>query len=150
MKNIIFKFFRHLSSIDFVLISIGIVYLWFGVLKFFPTLSPAEELAKSTIDQITLGIIPTNISYSILAIWETLIGVLLLFGMYKRFAIIIALIHMTFTFTPLILFPDISFQGSPFSFTIIGQYILKNIIIVSVLLMLLKKYKRGHSLSLNA
>ena len=30
-------------------ISVGIIFFWFGVLKFFPTLSPAEDLAARTI-----------------------------------------------------------------------------------------------------
>jgi len=44
-------------------ISIGLVYLWFGVLKFFPHLSPAEDLAKNTITVLTLGFIPMCQSY---------------------------------------------------------------------------------------
>jgi uncharacterized membrane protein YphA (DoxX/SURF4 family) len=30
-------------------VSLGIVFLWFGILKFFPSASPAEELASRTI-----------------------------------------------------------------------------------------------------
>ena len=41
-------------------LSVGIVFLWFGVLKFFPGLSPAEGLAARTISTLTLGIIPPD------------------------------------------------------------------------------------------
>ena len=139
MKNLLIRTFK---NIDIMLVSIGIVYLWFGILKFFPSVSPAEELAKNTIYQITFGLIPSQISYYTLAIWETSVGMMLLLGIFKRYALILALVHMFFTFTPLILFPDISFKDLPFSFTIIGQYILKNIIIISAILVLLKKYKK--------
>ena len=36
-------------------VALGIVFLWFGVLKFFPNLSPAETLAVRTIEQLTFG-----------------------------------------------------------------------------------------------
>ncbi len=119
--------------------SIGFIYLWFGILKFFPELSPAEELAKNTLERITFGILPVEATYYMLAFWETSIGIMLVMGIFKRFAIIAALVHLFFTFTPLVLFPEVSFQNLPFSFTIIGQYIIKNVVIVSALLVLLKQ-----------
>ena len=33
-------------------IALGIVFLWFGALKFLPGLSPAEELAGRTIEAL--------------------------------------------------------------------------------------------------
>ncbi|WP_421806294.1 hypothetical protein [Flagellimonas sp.] len=114
-------------------ISMGIVYLWFGALKFVPSLSPAEELAKNTIHQLTLGLIPDRVSLFVLATWEVGVGLLLLFGLWKRQAIILALAHMVCTFSPLIFFPDDVFGEAPFSLTLVGQYIMKNLIIVAVL-----------------
>ncbi len=128
----------YLSDYRILEISIGIVYLWFGALKYFPGLSPAEELAKNTIDILTFGLIPSGISISLLAIWETLIGVLLIFNIYKRIAIYIAIIHLILTFTPLILFMPLSFTRPPFAFTLLGQYIVKNIAYIAALLVLLK------------
>lgn len=119
-------------------ISIGLVYLWFGALKFFPQLSPAETLAKNTIDLLTFGIIPNNISIILLAIWETLVGLLLVLNLYRKPAIIFALIHMVLTFTPLFLFPNQSFADLPVGFSLVGQYIFKNIIIISALITLYK------------
>lgn len=129
VKNLLFK--NHILAI-----SIGLVYLWFGVLKYFPQLSPAETLAKNTIDLLTFGIIPGNISIILLAIWETLVGILLIFNLYRKQAIIIALVHMVFTFTPLFLFPNQSFADLPVGFSLVGQYIFKNIIIISALITL--------------
>ncbi|RQW06070.1 hypothetical protein EH222_09245, partial [candidate division KSB1 bacterium] len=34
-------------------VSLGIVFFWFGVLKFFPGLSPAQDLAARTIEVLT-------------------------------------------------------------------------------------------------
>ncbi|MBG7630122.1 MAG: doxx family protein [Bacteroidetes bacterium] len=130
---------RRQTGNNIIAISIGIVYLWFGILKFFPNLSPAEEVAKDTINILFLGMIPSNISIIMLAIWETVIGLLLLTNNYQRLAITLGLVHITLTFIPFIVFPDLSFGEVPFSFTLLGQYIAKNIIILSALISLLKR-----------
>lgn len=122
----------------FLAISIGLVYLWFGILKYFPQASPAEELAKETIAILTLGLIPATISIKLLAIWETSVGLLFLLNIYRREAIWLALVHMICTFTPFLFFPDQSFTEAPFYFTLVGQYIFKNIIIIAALLQLQK------------
>lgn len=119
-------------------ITIGLVYLWFGILKFIPGLSPADQLAAKTIDSLTFGIIPSRASVVLLAIWETLVGILLIFNLFRKQSIILALVHMACTFTPLVLFPDLSFTDSPFGLSLIGQYIFKNIIIVGALIVILR------------
>ena len=115
-------------------VSIGIVYVWFGVLKFFPGASPAESLAKDTIHYITFGLVPSDVSIILLAIWETVLGFLLIFNVAKKTTIWVALVHMICTFAPIFLFPDMSFAAEPFSLTLLGQYIIKNIVIISALL----------------
>ncbi|HEX9616519.1 MAG TPA: hypothetical protein VGA03_03835, partial [Anaerolineales bacterium] len=42
-------------SLPFLRIGMGIVFLWFGALKFFLGLSPATDLAVRTIDVLTFG-----------------------------------------------------------------------------------------------
>ena len=132
-----------LKKINLTAISIGMVYLWFGLLKFFPNVSPAEELAKSTVDQLTFGLLPSNFSFIVLAIWETIIGILLLLNLYNRVVIIAALVHIVFTFSPLFFFPELVFKEVPFSLTLVGQYIAKNIIILSALLLLFTEKKKA-------
>ncbi|MCB0542364.1 MAG: DoxX family protein [Lewinellaceae bacterium] len=123
--------------------TLGIVYLWFGALKFFSGLSPAEVLAKDTIRVLTFGLIPDDISLILLAIWEVTIGVLLLSGFRIRFAIKAALVHMVFTFTPLLFFPELSFTHAPYGFTIIGQYIVKNLVFIVAMMIILKEEVPG-------
>src|ERR1700675_4704068 len=65
-------------------ISLGIVFLWFGALKFFPGLSPASDLAARTIETLSFGIVPAKVSVPLLAGWECLIGIGLLFGIFMR------------------------------------------------------------------
>lgn len=127
------------SSHTLLSISIGLVYLWFGVLKFFPDHSPAEKLATSVINWLTFGWIPDNISILLLAFWETLVGLLLIVNIYRKVTIYLALVHMFCTFLPLFIFTQQSFTEHPFGFTLVGQYVFKNIIIVSALFLLLKE-----------
>lgn len=130
---------------SFLAISIGLVYLWFGMLKFFPDLSPAEGLAKNTIHVLTFGLIPDGISILLLALWETCIGVLLILNKARRTVALLALVHIVFTFTPLLFFPDQVFNdGMPY-LTLLGQYIIKNLIIVAALLSLLKVDEKSFS-----
>lgn len=56
-KTTAFKNSSAFSALSLLRISIGIVYLWFGVFKFFQGLSPAEQLAMQTIHKLTFGLI---------------------------------------------------------------------------------------------
>ena len=112
-------------------VSLGIVFVWFGVLKFFPGLSPAQDLATETISLLTFGIVTPSISLPVLAAWETLIGLGLITGRYMRVTLLLLFGQMLGTMTPLFLFPDASFSVFPISPTLEGQYIIKNLILVS-------------------
>lgn len=112
-------------------ISMGIVFLWFGLLKFFPGLSPAAGLATRTIERLTFGMIPPEVSLLILAAWESLIGLGLLFGIFLRLTLLLLFLQMLGTITPLFLFPQEAFIVLPFVPTLEGQYIIKNLVLIS-------------------
>ncbi len=123
--------------------SIAIVYLWFGALKFVPGLSPAEGLASETIGLLTFDLLPESYALTLLAIWECTIGILLLTGFLRKTAISLAMVHILLTFTPMLLLPETVFSGNPLFLTLTGQYIGKNIIIVSALLYLRQDMKQA-------
>ena len=118
------------NTILLIRVSLGIIFLWYGFLKFIPQLSPAEGLATQTIDLMFFGLIDKGISIKLLALWEVLIGIGFIFGQYIRFFTTIFLVHMVCTFAPLVLLPEVSFTQAPFAFTIVGQYIVKNVIFI--------------------
>ncbi|MEO9893995.1 doxx family protein [Aurantibacter sp.] len=127
-------FITHFKKISFLQISIAIVYLWFGGLKFFNNTSPAEEIAKDTIGILTMGIISRETTIILLAILEVGIGIFLLLDIYRKKTIVITLGHMACTFTSLLLLNEASFTFSPYAPTLLGQYIIKNLIIVAALI----------------
>ena len=111
-------------------VALGVVFLWFGVLKFFPGVSPAETLAARTIEELTFGAIRPNVSLPVLAAWESLIGIGLILNRWMRGILLLLAIQMLGTFTPLILFPTETFTVWPIVPTLEGQYIIKNIVLI--------------------
>ncbi len=112
-------------------ISMGIVFLWFGALKFFPGLSPAADLATRTIERLTFGLIAPEAALLILAVWESLIGLGLIFGVFMRFTLLLLFVQMLGTITPIFLFPQEVFSAVPYAPTLEGQYIFKNMVLIS-------------------
>ena len=106
--------------------SLGIIYIWFGALK--PLgMSPAQELVENTVYWFD----DPRPFVPILGIWEVIIGITICIKPLIRVAIFLLLIQMPGTFLPLILFPDVCFTDFPFGLTLEGQYIVKNLIIIS-------------------
>jgi len=130
----------HISQ-KLISICLGVVYLWFGSLKFFPGLSPAEDLAKDTINVLTFSLIPSEISIILLAIWETTIGIFFLLIKPYRWLLYLALTHLVLTFSPLLFFPHDSFTGN-FGLSLIGQYIIKNLVLIAAIINLFHPRKK--------
>lgn len=116
--------------------SVGIIYIWFGVIKFFPGFSPAESLASRTIAMLTFGAIPESTALYLLAAWETLIGLGLVFGVGLRLILLLLFAQMAGTITPMFFFPGEVFSVFPISPTLEGQYIIKNLVIISAALVI--------------
>ena len=119
------------SPFNILRVSIGIIYFWFGVLKFFFGFSPAEQIAGQTIHQLTFGLMPDRLAVLILAVWECALGLLLIGKLYMKPVLVMLFVHMACTFTPFLFFPQQTFMRMPYDFTLLGQYIMKNIIIIS-------------------
>src|SRR5829696_6162463 len=75
-------------------ISLGIVFFWFGFLKFFPGASPATDLATRTIHVLTFGLVPSAVAITVLAAWESLIGLGLIFGVAMRATLLLLFVQM--------------------------------------------------------
>jgi uncharacterized membrane protein YphA (DoxX/SURF4 family) len=112
-------------------ISMGIIFLWFGALKFFPGLSPAADLATRTIERLTFGLIAADVSILILAVWKSLIGVGRIFGVFMRATLLLLFLQMLGTILPILLFPQEVFTAFPYAPTLEGQYIFKNMVLIS-------------------
>jgi uncharacterized membrane protein YphA (DoxX/SURF4 family) len=124
------------SAVPVVRVSLGVVFLWFGALKFIPGLSPAEDLAGRTIDQLSGGMVGPALSVPVLAAWECLIGLGFLSGRFLRATLLLMAVQMIGTFTPLLLFPAETFTQFPYAPTLEGQYIIKNVVLIAAAMVL--------------
>ena len=105
--------------------SLGIIFIWFGALKPFDK-SPANELVENTI-----VFIPADIFIPILGVWEIMIGLGLIIRRLNRIAIFLLFLQMPGTMLPLILLPEVCYVTFPFVLTLEGQYIIKNLVLIS-------------------
>lgn len=112
-------------------VGLGIIFLWFGALKFFPGLSPAEDLVRNTI-----YFVDPDLFIPVLAAWEVLIGVGLIAGKFMRTTLFLLFLQMPGTVLPVFLLPDVVWTSFPFGLTLEGQYIIKNLVLVSAGLVL--------------
>ena len=112
-------------------VSLGIIFLWFGVLKFVPGLSPAAELASRTMEKVTFGLVPPALALLVLAAWESLIGLGLLTGRFLRITLLLLAVQLLGTSLPLFFFPRETFTLFPIAPNLEGQYIIKNLVLLS-------------------
>ncbi len=123
-------------------VGLGIVFFWFGFLKFFKGLSPAEDLVRNTIYFFN-----PDIFIPILACWETLIGMGLITGKFMRMTLLLLFLQMPGTALPLLILPEKVWTYFPYGLTIEGQYIIKNLVLIGAGLVLGATVRGGKILS---
>ena len=112
-------------------LALGMVFLWFGALKLIPGLSAAEDLAGRTLEVLSLGVIPAATAVPILGVWESVIGLGLLSGVWLRATLLLLFVQMLGTLTPLVIFPAETWERFPYAPTLEGQYIIKNAVLIA-------------------
>jgi len=116
-------------SLSVLRFALGVIFIWFGVLKYFPGLSPAEELVRNTI-----YFFDPDLVIPILATWEVLIGIGFLSGFFtsklQRVTILLLFMQMIGAGLPLIMLPEVVWTNFPLVLTLEGQYIIKNLVII--------------------
>lgn len=106
-------------------LSLGVIFVWYGGLKTVG-MSPAHQLVANTVYWVDPAwFVP------LLGWWEVAIGVGLLFRPLVRVAIALLFLQMPGTMLPLVLLPEVCFTSIPFGLTLEGQYIIKNLVLIS-------------------
>ena len=82
------------------------------------------------------GLISPPVAMVILATWETLIGLGLIFGVFMRATLLLLFLQMPGTILPVFFFPEAVFTHFPYALTLEGQYIVKNLVLISAGLVL--------------
>jgi putative oxidoreductase len=123
-------------SLTVLRLSLGAIFLFFGALKFVPRLSPAQDLATRTTDVLSFGLVPAGLSIVLVAALECTIGLGLISGRFLRLTLVLLGFQMIGAMSPLFLFGGELFGGPYHAPTLLGQYVLKDVVLVSVGLVL--------------
>jgi len=115
---------RH--SVGLLRVSLGIVFVGFGALKLVPGLSPAEDLIRAS-----MAFMPLDLFIPFLAVWEIAIGLGFITGRLMRLTILLLALQMVGAVSPLVLTPDRIFILFPWVLTLEGQYVIKNLVLIS-------------------
>ncbi|MEY4037959.1 MAG: hypothetical protein RIR67_269 [Bacteroidota bacterium] len=144
MTNIFNTFYFSFSekiekySIVIMRIALAIVYIWFGGLKIIG-LSPAGDLVEHTVFWFK-----PQIFIPILGICEVAIGLGLLIKRFVPITILLLLLHMIATLFPLFILTDACFDTFPYRPTLVGQYIIKNLVLVAGALVIAGKHNKNY------
>lgn len=112
-------------------ISLGVVFLWFGLLKIFDV-SPVSGLVANTIYWFDPDVVVPA-----LGAFEVFVGACLVAGRLMRIALPLLVLQMAGTFMVLVLLPDVAFRDSnPFLLTVEGEFVVKNLVLLSAALVI--------------
>lgn len=121
----------------------GFVFFLFGFLKFFPGLSPAQDIAEQTTGMLFFHLVPSGTGLIVVAVMECSVGLCLLFGRYLRQAVWLLAATMVGILSPLVLLTGQLFSGPHHLPNLLGQYILKDVILAAGVLVLAAHTRGG-------
>lgn len=102
-------------------VALGVVFFWFGVLKYFEGLSPAQELAAQTVEALTFGLVGEGVGLILVGTLECAIGVGLITRRFMRLTLLLLAFQLVGASSPLFLFPGETFTHFPYAPTLEGQ-----------------------------
>jgi uncharacterized membrane protein YkgB len=150
MKEILYRFdsvtinLAKRIFIPAIRFSLFVVYFWFGILKLVGS-SPANPLVANLLEK-TLPFLTFEQFIIGFGVYEMLIGILFLIPKMEKFAVTLLLPHMIMTAGPLVLLPQTTWQAM-FTPTLEGQYIIKNMLIISGALAIIANQKQKPTIS---
>jgi|SRR5450755_702834 putative oxidoreductase len=113
-------------SIPSLRIALGVVYVWFGLLKVFGA-SPVAELVVKT-----AYFLPPELALVGMGVFETIIGIGLLSGRAMRITLALFFVQIIATFLTVVTRPDLLFQyGNPLQLSVDGEFVLKNLVLIA-------------------
>ena len=131
-------------SIILLRISLGAVFFGFGFLKFFPNVSPAQSIATQTVGILSFGLMPAHIAMICIATLECVIGLSFITGKFLRITVWLLILELIGILSPLALLPGELFTGPFHAPNLLGQYVLKDIILVGAGLVIASTLRREH------
>ncbi|HJP80196.1 MAG TPA: hypothetical protein VJ914_38345 [Pseudonocardiaceae bacterium] len=129
-------------SVPVLRVCLGIVILGFGVLKYFPGVSPAQGIVLAVNRILTFGLIPDQVTLPLFATVEAVIGLSLITGWGLRVVIYPIVVWVLAILSPLVLLTGELFSGPYHAPTLLGQYVFKDIILLAAVLVVAADVRR--------
>jgi uncharacterized membrane protein YkgB len=124
-------------SVPALRIALGVVFVWFGVLKVIGSTPVADFVAR------TLPWFDRHWLVPALGIFEVVIGLAMLVGRFLTVVCAVMVAHLIGTFLSLVMQPDVTFQhGNPFMLTEEGEFVMKNLVLIAAGLVIAARYTR--------
>jgi uncharacterized membrane protein YkgB len=125
---------RHAMSV--LRVSMGLIILGFGFLKYFPGVSPAQHMVVTVNRELTFGLMPDHVTLILFATVECVIGLSLITGLGLRVVIYPMALWAIGILSPLVLMSGELFSGPDHMPTLEGQYVLKDVILLAATLVI--------------
>jgi len=118
-------------SLPLLRVAMGVVFIWFGALKVAGT-TPVADLVAGTVPWLDrTWFVPA------LGAAEIVMGVAVLIGWHLTLVCAVITAHLCGTFLVLVMEPGLAFQGgNPLLLTTIGEFVVKNVVLISAALVL--------------
>ena len=114
-------------------VAVAVVFIWFGFLKVL-NLSPVMKILASSIPLLAA---PPGLT--LLGILEVVLGVGLIVPSTAKPAAIVTILHLLGTFSLFLVAPSVVFHPSFPIVTFEGEFVVKNIVLISALLAILAR-----------
>jgi uncharacterized membrane protein YkgB len=125
-------------AVPLLRVSLGVVFIWFGALKVFDV-SPVSDLVAKTVYWVD-----PDVFVPALGVFEMAVGTLLLLGRALRFTLLLFVAQMVGTFITFLVLPEVTFQhGNPLLLTVEGEFVVKNLVLISAALVVGASVRRG-------
>lgn len=119
-------------SLTVVRCALGLVYIWFGALK----LAGRSEVFN--LIAVTVPFVDPHVFVPILGVIEVFLGIGLISGRLPRLVLLGIVAHLVGTFLTFITAPRWMWRGdNPLLLTTDGEFVLKNLVLISAALVLL-------------
>ncbi|RYF66845.1 MAG: DoxX family membrane protein [Cytophagaceae bacterium] len=132
------------NSITILRVCLGLVFFGFGVLKFFPGISPIEDLATRTTAVLTLGQVTGHAAMNLVAGLECVIGICFISGRFLRVGVWLMAAQMIGAMSPLVFFLGELFPGPLHAPSLAAQYIIKDIILIAAGMVVASTWTGAH------
>ncbi len=130
--------FTRRYSLPILRVALGVVFLWFGLLKVYGV-SPVADLVIKT-----AWFLPPPVAVMGMGIVETVIGVGLLTGAAIRLTLLLFFVQMCATFLTVVMRPDLLIVGhDPLVLSMDGEFVLKNIVLIAAGLVIVASVRKA-------